>query len=162
MFVQFFISAGVTSLTLMVAGGLATLVMEISDRTRIWLMRRPHGPKLAIVLMAALFAILVANVFSVIAWATVFLVVDAFQDTETAIYFSLVTVTTLGFGDILMPEDWRLLSGFAASNGLLLFGVYTAFIVEILRRIRNIQSVMHYEHQAHDTTQRPPAPPSSR
>ena len=51
-------------------------------------------------------------------------------------YFSLVSFTTLGFGDVLFPPEWRLLSGMAAANGLLNFGLLTALLVEALRHVR--------------------------
>ena len=59
-----------------------------------------------------------------------------FATLEASVYFSLVAYTTLGFGDILLPNDWRLLSGMAAANGLLNFGLLTAILVETLRQIR--------------------------
>jgi hypothetical protein len=47
---------------------------------------------------------------------------------EKAVYFSTVTFTTLGFGDITLDEEWRLLSSFEAANGLLMFGWTTALV----------------------------------
>ncbi len=47
---------------------------------------------------------------------------------EKAVYFSTVTFTTLGFGDITLGEEWRLLSSFEAANGLLMFGWSTALV----------------------------------
>jgi len=47
-----------------------------------------------------------------------------------------VSYTTLGFGDVLLPQEWRLLSGMAAVNGLLNIGLVTAFLVEGLRQVR--------------------------
>jgi hypothetical protein len=43
---------------------------------------------------------------------------DIFGTLEGAVYFSIVAYTTLGFGDILLPLDWRLLGGMASANGL--------------------------------------------
>ncbi len=62
---------------------------------------------------------------------------DAF---EPARYFSVVSFTTLGFGDIVLAAEWRLLSGLSAANGLLVFGLSTAFLVEFLTRLRQAQS----------------------
>tara|TARA_X000000950_G_scaffold27492_1_gene29570 strand:+ start:236 stop:433 length:198 start_codon:yes stop_codon:yes gene_type:complete len=52
------------------------------------------------------------------------------------LYFVLVTFTTLGFGDLLAPVEWQLLSGITASNGLLAFGASTAFQVQYFVTIR--------------------------
>ena len=59
-----------------------------------------------------------------------------FDAMEPAVYFSLVAFTTLGFGDILLPMEWRLLGGLAAANGLLNIGMVTALLVEALRQVR--------------------------
>ena len=62
-----------------------------------------------------------------------------FDDLETATYFSIVAFTTLGFGDIILPVDWRILGGMTAANGLMNMGLYTALLVEVLRRVRSDQ-----------------------
>ena len=54
---------------------------------------------------------------------------------ETAIYFSFVTFTTLGYGDITLSEGWRLLSGIEAMNGILLVGWSTAVLFAVVQRI---------------------------
>ncbi|MEM8800082.1 MAG: ion channel [Pseudomonadota bacterium] len=64
-------------------------------------------------------------------WTAAFLFVDAAATIEEAAYFALVCFTTLGFGDIIIGPPWRLLTGFAAANGLILFGVSTAFLIRI-------------------------------
>jgi voltage-gated potassium channel Kch len=68
-------------------------------------------------------------------WAGVYLWVGALSNFHEAIYFSLVTFTTLGYGDITLKEEWRLLAGFQAANGIIMFGVTTAIIVAVVHRI---------------------------
>ena len=67
-------------------------------------------------------------------WATVFLAVGAFEALEPALYFSLVSFSTVGFGDITLGPDWRLLSALTAANGFMSFGWSTAYMVELVRR----------------------------
>lgn len=67
-------------------------------------------------------------------WAVVYLGVNALPDLETAFYFSVVTYTTLGFGDVVIGEEWRLLSAFEAVNGVMMFGWTTALVVVALHR----------------------------
>lgn len=50
-------------------------------------------------------------------------------------YFSMVTFTTLGYGDITLGGDWRLLASFEAANGIIMFGWTTALIVAYLQRM---------------------------
>ncbi|ARE41773.1 Kef-type K+ transport system putative NAD-binding component [Rhodovulum sp. P5] len=104
-----------------------------------WLVRRPHPPKLVLVLVAAVLVLLSAMTASVWLWAYAFLLLGIFPSLEPAAYFALVAFTTLGFGDILLPIEWRILGGMAAANGLLNIGLYTALLVEALRRVRSEQ-----------------------
>jgi hypothetical protein len=69
-------------------------------------------------------------------WALTFYGLGLFQTFEESMYFALITYTTLGFGDVLLAQDWRLLGGMAAANGLLNFGLLTALLVEALRHVR--------------------------
>ena len=69
-------------------------------------------------------------------WAFAFQYLGVFPDLEHAVYFALVSFTTLGYGDLLLPTEWRILGGMAAANGLLNIGLMTAFMIEALRHIR--------------------------
>jgi hypothetical protein len=60
---------------------------------------------------------------------------DELATFEQAAYFSFVTFTTLGYGDITLSESWRLLSGIEALNGILLVGWTTAMIFTVVQRI---------------------------
>ena len=108
-------------------------------RQRVWLARPPHRPKLILVLIVAAIWILAQIMAGVWMWAFAMMGLGIFDSLELSVYFSLVAFTTLGFGDILLPEEWRLLGGMAAANGLLNFGLVTAILVEALRQIRTHQ-----------------------
>jgi voltage-gated potassium channel Kch len=58
-----------------------------------------------------------------------------FYSFSEAIYFSLVTFTTLGYGDISLSSDWRLLSGLEAINGIMLIGWSTAMMYSLIQNI---------------------------
>ena len=51
-----------------------------------------------------------------------------------ALYATIITITTVGYGDIILEPNWRLLSGLTAANGFLCFGWSTAYMVELVRR----------------------------
>ncbi|UWQ17171.1 potassium channel family protein [Jannaschia sp. M317] len=106
------------------------------DRAQGWLSRPPYGPKLTLALgLTMLWSALMITV-AVWIWALTFLALGLFETVESAVYFALVVFTTLGYGDVLLPEGWRLLGGLAATNGLLIFGLLTAMLVETLRQTR--------------------------
>lgn len=101
-----------------------------------WTRRPPHGAKLMIVLCLTLIWTLMMITAAVWLWAVAFWLLGVFAAFEASMYFALVAFTTLGFGDILLPVEWRLLGGLSAANGLLLFGLMTAMLVETLRETR--------------------------
>lgn len=85
-------------------------------------------------IIVAVLCVLLVQTINVWIWSLVFLAVGAFATLEPALYFSLIAYTTVGFGDITLGADWRLLSGLTAANGFLAFGWSTAYMVELVRR----------------------------
>ncbi len=80
--------------------------------------------------------VFIAHVIEIWIWALFYFFQASIQETptvEAALYFSASTFTTVGFGDLVLTEEWRLLSSFEAVNGMILFGWSTAFIFEIVR-----------------------------
>ncbi|MEM8971952.1 MAG: potassium channel family protein [Pseudomonadota bacterium] len=69
---------------------------------------------------------------SIWAWAVLYIQIDLFATFEEALYFSIVSFTTVGYGDVIIEGRWRLIAGMTAAHGLLSFGLYTAFFVEVL------------------------------
>src|SRR3954468_24748170 len=59
----------------------------------------------------------------VAAWAGAFVTCGALPDFATAFYHSGVNFTTVGYGDIVMTPEWRLLGPLEAANGVLMFGL---------------------------------------
>jgi hypothetical protein len=152
MFLQIAIGSGIMMLTLIV-GGVGILAMEHGfARSHRWLLREPHRPKLLLVMALVSLGMLAIVTVSVWIWAFAFWVLNLFGTMEESVYFALVTYTTLGFGDVLLDHDWRLLSGLAATNGLLNFGLLTALLVEALRHIRRGQ--MDERQKTQDETRR--------
>ena len=74
-------------------------------------------------------------------WAGVYLVVGAIPDLETALYFSTVTYTTLGYGDVTLGSEWRLFASFQAANGTIMFGWTTAIVMAVIRRMSEEREV---------------------
>lgn len=83
----------------------------------------------------AVLIILLATVIESMAWAFVYLRIGAFEVLEKAVYFSLVTYSTLGYGDIILSEGYRLLGGIEAVNGVIMLGWSTAIVVAVLQRV---------------------------
>lgn len=88
------------------------------------------------VLIGTVAVLLVLHTLEIIVWAYSYLaLVPGELDTfEEAVYFSFVTFTTLGYGDITLSEYWRLLSGIEALNGIMLVGWTTAMLFAVVQR----------------------------
>lgn len=91
--------------------------------------------KNAVLILTALAYILLAHTAQVWIWSAVFVLTGALEDWNTALYFSLVSYTTLGYGDIVLGPGLRIFAAFAAVTGLLGFGISTAFLVALMGRI---------------------------
>jgi hypothetical protein len=102
-----------------------------------WGRRLGEGSMLSrALLMAGLILILVvATLIEAGIWAGAYSVIGAIPDFEPALYFSMVTYTTLGFGDIVLTDDWRLLSSIEAANGIIMFAWTTALIVVAIHQV---------------------------
>lgn len=68
-------------------------------------------------------------------WAGFYVIVGALPTFSEAVYFSLVTFTTLGYGDVTLGEEWRMLAALEAANGIMMFGWTTAIIVAVSHRL---------------------------
>jgi hypothetical protein len=71
-------------------------------------------------------------------WALLYLydpLITKLPDLETAFYFSMVTFTTLGFGDVVLSGQWRTLASIQAANGVIIFGWTTALIFYFIQRV---------------------------
>jgi len=90
--------------------------------------------RLSLLVFAAL-ATFLSHIIQIWIWALVYIAAGEFDSIEPALYFSTVAFTTLGLGDIIVSDQWRLLASFEAAAGLFLFGLSTAFLYEMLREI---------------------------
>jgi voltage-gated potassium channel len=80
-------------------------------------------------------------------WAVFYLEWGLFPDFETSLYYSLTSFTTIGFGDVVLPEKWRLLGGIEGISGVLLSGLSTAYLFVILNSLFQIRSKQPDEDQ---------------
>jgi hypothetical protein len=78
--------------------------------------------------------IFVSTLFESGLWTATYLIIGAFDQLEEALYFSIVTFTTLGFGEITLSEEWRLLSSIEAANGIIIFGWSTAIVMAVVQK----------------------------
>lgn len=68
-------------------------------------------------------------------WALLYAWGQAMPDLQSAFYFSAVTYTTTGYGDLVLPEAWRLIGGIEALTGILMCGWSTGFFFAVVNRM---------------------------
>lgn len=87
------------------------------------------------VLVFTVLSVFLFHTIEIWLWALLYMGLGSFEVIERALYFSTVTFTTLGYGDITLPPRWQLLSSFEAVNGIILIGVSTAFVFAVIQRL---------------------------
>ena len=92
-----------------------------------------------------LLVLFVGHLLQFATWAALFLGLGEFTDFQTAFYHSTVNFTSLGYGDIVMSEQWRLLGALEAANGVLMFGLTAGTVLSVMNylfmRQRNAREV---------------------
>ncbi len=80
-------------------------------------------------------AILAAHLFEIALWAVFLTWQDVFGDIKTSFYFSAVTYTTVGYGDLVLPENWRLVAAVEGLTGILMCGWSTGGFFAVVSRM---------------------------
>jgi hypothetical protein len=86
-------------------------------------------------LLSASLGIFAIHTLEIWLYAALFLALGAFNHFEAALYFSTVTYASIGYGDLLMPHNWRILGAIEGATGIIMFGWSTAFLVSLLAKL---------------------------
>lgn len=88
-------------------------------------------------------ALLLSGMLQMAGWACLYRLLGQFDDFETALYFSGVTFTSLGYGDITLPKRVRILSPMEAADGLMMFGIISAVFMGALQNsVKRVQAAL--------------------
>jgi hypothetical protein len=75
------------------------------------------------------------HLIEITTWALFYVRKDAMPDLQSALYFSAVTYTTTGYGDLVLPQEWRLVGAIEALTGILMCGWSTGFFFAVVSRM---------------------------
>lgn len=126
---------------LMMVINLGIQVMAISTLIRYFIRRSGQydaNPSIGkdIWILSTTMAVLIAgHIFQFATWAGLFLTLGEFTNFADAFYHSTVNFTSLGYGDIVMSEQHRLLGALEAANGVLMFGLSAGLILTVLNTV---------------------------
>ncbi|MEQ3746082.1 MAG: ion channel [Henriciella sp.] len=143
MLTQIGIGSSLIVLTIIVMAIFVGLAIRFIEAFAARFARKIATFKLIVALVLVTLFMLAGLSLSIWIWALAFFWLGAFDTILASLYFSMVAFTTLGFGDLTLPNEWKLQSGFIAANGLILFGFVTAFLMEFFGQLRR----SHDEHR---------------
>ncbi|MGE0715783.1 MAG: potassium channel family protein [Alphaproteobacteria bacterium] len=86
-------------------------------------------------LIVATWVLTMVHVLEIAVWAVCYWSLGCLPDLESALYFSGVTYATIGFGDIVLPQPWRLLAPIEGLVGILMAGLSTGFFFAVITQI---------------------------
>ncbi|MDH4439807.1 MAG: potassium channel family protein [Rhizobium sp.] len=119
--------------------GVTHVMSWVTDRIRL------HGHRSRMLAMntvvIGVFAVLTAEVWL---WAASFTLIGVVDDFETALYFSTITFSTVGYGDVVPHPEWRMLAALEGVNGFLLIGWSTAYLIAAGMRVGPFKSGEHF------------------
>jgi len=105
----------------------------------------------ALVLISIFVAIIILHMCEAAIWAVFYLQAGLFKDFETSLHFSLQSYSTVGYGDLSLPEKWRLLGTIEGISGVLLCGMSAAFLFAIVNALFRFRVKRLRRHQTHTT-----------
>jgi hypothetical protein len=113
----------------------ALTMLAVVHAGRAALAKRPSRPAahLVLIMVVTVAILMAAHVAEVVVWSLAYAAVDVVPAGADPLYFAFVNYTTLGYGDVVPVERWRLIGPITAMNGVLMFGWSTAVIFEVLR-----------------------------
>jgi hypothetical protein len=83
--------------------------------------------------------IVLLHLIEITVWALFYVWRGAMADLQSGLYFSAVTYTTTGYGDLVLPIEWRLLGAIEALTGILMCGWSTGFFFLVVSRLFRTQ-----------------------
>lgn len=117
---------------LLVQSMIVVVCVEYYARRGEWLDSPSIGSTLRLI-SAVMTLLVLGNFLQIAIWGGLFMYLGEFRDFTTAAYHSAVNFATLGYGDIVMSEEHRILGPMQAVNGVLMIGVSTAVVMSALQ-----------------------------
>ena len=146
MLIQIAMGAIVIAATILVHGsmlGVASLAYRSNAKRRSVKLSRIRA---MFTVVLVVFWLLIAHLIEITIWASTFWSVEALHTFESAFYFALVTSTALGYGDITLNVEWRIMGALSSASGLVLYGWSTAYLFEYKRQQRAVSPRPTFDH----------------
>ena len=136
MIVNLMIGLGVMMVCLFVQAMLVGVSVQFYARHKD-LARRPSLASTVLLIGGVMVVLVVGNFLQIAIWGALFMYLGEFEIYTNAAYHSAVNFATLGYGDIVMSEEHRILGPMQSINGVLMVGVSTAVMMAALQDALN-------------------------
>ena len=97
--------------------------------------RRRFMPTFALVMGVPALLATVLHGIEAATWAAAYRLLGALPDTKAAMLYSLSAMTSYGHANLFLEEQWQLMGALEALNGMLLFGLTTAFLFAMIQKV---------------------------
>lgn len=138
LFNQFWVSTLMVVLCVIIHGfGLFGLNRAVRTEAAVERLRHinPLSPRGASFTISVVIAMLALHGLEIWLFAATYLVLGAIPNLESALYFSTISYSTVGYNDTHVAPQWRLLGAFESVLGIFLLGWSTAFFFRMIGRI---------------------------
>ena len=133
MIAKLFVASGLVAMTVAIhASGLGLVLSHVlhfraqREDTRFW--------PITWLLIRIAWLLIAIHMFAIFVWALFFWLAKCLPDIESSFYFSAVTYATIGYGDLVLPKEWRMLGPIEGFTGILMFGLSTAFFFIVVSK----------------------------
>ena len=120
------------------AAGVRAVTTHVLRRTEA-IMKRPALWRADLLMGSIVFMLLALHVAEICFWAATLVYSNLAPDWRTAGFFAGNTYTTVGYGNFILPDGWRMLAPIIAISGLFTFGWSGSVLVDFVRRINTIR-----------------------
>ena len=110
------------------------MLTRIMARVVRWFSLHRHDFGKSVAMVTTVLGLFLVHTTEIWMWAALFFSIHAIAPFQDALYFSTVSFSTVGYGDIIVGEKWRLLAALEAINGFILIGWSTAYLVSASTR----------------------------
>jgi anaerobic C4-dicarboxylate transporter len=126
----------------------ANIIVHLLGLSLLLALMRRHGGHLvtkqaaiqqAFILVGVAFGLFALHTIEIWGYAILFYAIGATQTFEAALYYSTATYSTIGYGDVVLDHNWRILGAIEGGNGVILLGWSTAFFVSVVARMRTLE-----------------------
>jgi hypothetical protein len=141
----FFGGAMLVFIVLVHAAGVRSVTSHVARRSAA-IMGRPTLWRADLLMGSIVFMLLALHLTEMIIWAAALVYSNLVADWRTAGFFAGNTYTTVGYGNFILPNGWRMLAPIIAMSGLFTFGWSGSVLVDFVQRINKIRDAAGARH----------------